>query len=154
MRSGLEVINISTAKAKEYLKSIRTLDRTIKIKNEELRSLQLNLAQISSQPLNERVLSSNTSDTMKAIDTIVDMQVEIRREICNLVHLKNEARNKINQLSDSRYIDILTDYYINCKTWEQVEEDMNTREYKYSLRHIYRLHGDALQEFREKFNMI
>lgn len=125
------------------------LDRTIKIKDEELHSLQLNLAQISSQPLNERVLSSNTSDTMKAIDTIIDMQVEIRREICNLVHLKNEARNKINQLSDSRYIDILTDYYINCKTWEQVAEDNG-----YSDRHVRRLHGYALQSFRKKFNMI
>lgn len=147
MRSGLEVVNISTAKAKEYLKSIRTLDRTIKIKNEELHSLQLNLAQISSQPLNERVLSSNTSDTMKAIDTIVDMQVEIRREVCNLVHLKNEARNKINQLSDSRYIDILTDYYINRKTWEQVADNMG-----YDLRWVYRLHGRALQVFEKLLN--
>lgn len=84
---------------------------------------------------------------MKAIDTIVDMQVEIRREVCNLVHLKNEARNKINQLSDSRYIDILTDYYINCKTWEQVADIMG-----YDLRWVYRLHGRALQVFEKLLN--
>ncbi|MCH5297854.1 MAG: hypothetical protein J1E85_09310 [Ruminococcus sp.] len=142
-------MNISTVNAKEYLKSIRTLDRRIKIKEEELYSLQLNLAQISSQALNERVLSSSTNDTMKAVDEIVDMQAEIRREICNFVHLKNEARNKINQLSDSRYVDILTDYYINCKTWEQVAEDNG-----YSDRHVRRLHGYALQSFRRKFDMI
>lgn len=84
---------------------------------------------------------------MKAIDTIVDMQVEIRREVCNLVHLKNEARNKINQLSDSRYVGILTDYYINCKTWEQVAEDMNL-----DLRWVYRLHGRALQILEKILN--
>ena len=147
MRSGQEVRYISAINAKEYLKSIRKLDRTIKIKTEELYSLQSNLAQISSQGVNERVLSSNTSDTMKTVDKIVDMQVEIRREICELVQIKKEARNKINQLPDIRYIDILTDYYINCKTWEQVAEDMNL-----DLRWVYRLHGRALQVFEKILN--
>ncbi len=135
--------------AKEYLSSVRLADRHIKIKEEELHQLQLNIAQISPQTTGERVQSSNKSSFTQTIDKIVDLHNEINSEITSLVELKSEVRNKINQLSDKRFIIVLTDYYINCKTWEQVAKDNN-----YTDRHVYRLHGLALQNFRKKFNMI
>lgn len=128
--------------AKEYLKSIRTLDMAIKVKEEELYRLKLNIASLSPQTTGERVMNSSTSDMMSTVDKIVDMQAVINAEIDRLVNLKEEARSKINQLKDTRYVSLLTDYYINCKTWEQVADDMG-----YDLRYIYKLHGRALQVF-------
>lgn len=128
--------------AKEYLKSIRTLDMAIKVKEEELYRLKLNIASLSPQTTGERVINSSTSDMMSTVDKIVDMQAVINAEIDRLVNLKEEARTKINQLKDTRYISLLSDYYINCKTWEQVADDMG-----YDLRWVYRLHGRALQSF-------
>ena len=77
------------------------------------------------------------------------MRNEINSEITSLVELKSEARNKINQLSDKRFIIVLTDYYINCKTWAEVSEGTG-----YEERYTRKLHGWALKEFRKKFNMI
>lgn len=128
--------------AKEYLNSVRLADKRIKIKNEELHQLQLNIAQTSPQSTGERVQSSNKSSFTQTVDKIVDLQAEISSEIDSLVELKAEARNQINQLSDERFIIVLTDYYINCKTWEQVAKDNG-----YSLRYIFKLHGKALRTF-------
>ena len=134
--------------AKEYLKSIRTLDMSIKVKEEELYRLKLNIASLSPQTTGERVMNSSTSDMMSTVDKIVDMQAVINAEIDRLVNLKEEARSKINQLKDTRYVSLLTDYYINCKTWEQVADDMG-----YDLRWVYRLHGRALQSFSKIFEI-
>ena len=134
--------------AKEYLKSIRTLDIAIKVKKEELYRLKLNIASLSPQTTGERVMNSSTSDMMSTVDKIVDMQAVINAEIDRLVNLKEEARSKINQLKDTRYVSLLTDYYINCKTWEQVAEDM-----EYDLRWVYRLHSRALQSFSKIFEI-
>lgn len=135
--------------AKEYLNSVRLADRRIKIKIEELHQLQLNVDQIIPQTTGERVQSSNKGSFTKTVDKIVDLQNKINSEIDSLLELKSDVRNKINQLSDERFIVVLTDYYINCKTWEQVAKDNN-----YTERHIRRLHGWALQKFRKKFDMI
>ena len=134
--------------AKEYLKSIRTLDMAIKVKEEELYRLKLNIASLSPQTTGERVMNSSNSDMMSTVDKIVDMQAVINAEIDRLVDLKEEARTKINQLKDTRYVSLLTDYYINCKTWEQVADDMG-----YDLRWVYRLHGRALQSFSKIFEI-
>ena len=133
--------------AKEYLNRVRLTDKRIKIKNEELYHLQLSIAQISPQTNTERVKSSNESGFMQTVDKIIDLQTDINAEIDKLVDLKNEARNKINQLDDERYIIVLTEYYINCKTFEQTAIDNN-----YSKRHVLRLHGWALQSFRKKYD--
>ena len=49
--------------------------------------------------------------------------------------------------ADYRYIAILTEYYINCQRWEDIAESMEM-----SVRHTLRLHGEALQVFRKKFD--
>lgn len=128
--------------AKDYLNSVRMLNTAIKVKESELYQLKLNIASLSPQTTVERVKSSSSGDIMKTVDKIVDMQAEINAEIDRLVDLKKEVRLKVNQLTDSRYVDILIDYYINCKTWEEVANDL-----KYNLRWVYRLHDRALQSF-------
>lgn len=134
--------------AKEHLKQARTLDMEINTKLEEIHQLQLKASCAQSVAVSERVQSSRDNSSNTIIDKIVDMQNEINAEINKLVDLKAEIREKINQLSDERYIMVLTEYYLNCKTWEQVAEDNN-----FSRRHIFKLHGQALQAFRKKFDM-
>lgn len=135
--------------AKEYLNSVRLADRRIKIKIEELCQLQLNVDQIIPQTTGERVQSSNKGSFTKTVDKIVDLQNKINSEIDSLLELKSDVRNKINQLSDERFIVVLTDYYINCKTWAEVSKSIG-----YEERYTRKLHGWALQKFRKKFNMI
>ncbi len=134
--------------AKEYLSRARSADRRINAKNRELHGLRLNVAQMGAQSNSERVQRSSSGDGMKIVDKIIDLQNEINGEIDALVELKKEIRGKINQLGDERYITVLTDYYINCMTWEQVAISSY-----FDLRYVYKLHGRALQSFRDKFGM-
>lgn len=72
------------------------------------------------------------------------MQDKINEEIAGLVELKEQARTLIHRLTDERYKTVLTEYYLNHKTWEQVADCMN-----YDLRYVYKVHGRALQAFSE-----
>ena len=109
---------------KDYLYSVRVSDKLIRTKEHELSKLRLNIAQVSVRQ-NEPVKTSGVNDPMRIA----------------------EIRSKINALDDYRYIAILTEYYINCQRWEDIAESMEM-----SVRHTLRLHGEALQAFRKKFN--
>lgn len=132
--------------AKEYLNAVRLINKRINVKSDELYHLQMNIARISPQTTNDRVQSSSDNDPMKIVDKIVDLRNEINAEIDELVDLKIAVRAKINQLSDERFVIILTDYYINCKTWEQVATDNH-----YDIRYVFKLHDHALMEFEKNF---
>lgn len=96
-----------------------------------------------------RVKTSSTHDPMKLVDVIVDFQAEIRQEIAQAISLKKEIHHKINQLSKPIYVGVLTDYYINNMGWCKISERLHISE-----RQLYRIHGNALSEFRKKFDMI
>ena len=82
---------------------------------------------------------------------VSETTIKNEKHLRNLVvrNLKKEIHGKINQLSKPIYIGILTEYYINARPWREISEILNISE-----RHIYRIHGNALNEFRKKFNMI
>lgn len=130
--------------AKEYLKQARTIDMEINTKIEELHQLKLKASCVQSVAISERVKTSHENSSNKIIDEIVDLQNEINTEIDKLVDLKTEIRKNINKISDTRYVSILTNYYINRKTWEEIAEIT-----KYDLRWVHRLHSRALKALEE-----
>ena len=73
------------------------------------------------------------------------MEEEVTRMIDQLIDLKNRIIGEIHQLDDERYIRILEMRYMDQDTWEQIAVNMHM-----DVRHIYRLHGYALQEFTMK----
>ena len=137
-----------TLNAKEYLNRVRFADRLINVKDKELHRLRLSITQMSPQTNGDRVKSSNTTDFTQTVDKIVDLQNEINSEIDDLICMKNDVRSKINGLDDAIYILVLTEYYLNCETFEKTAETIGC-----SDRWIRALHGKALQAFRKKYNM-
>ena len=112
---------------------------------DELYHLKLKSLQVSPQSQGERVQSSGGGgDFTKIIDKIFLLQDKINEEVDQLVELKEQARTLIHRLTDERYKTVLTEYYLNHKTWEQVADCMN-----YDLRWVYRIHGRALKEFNK-----
>ena len=142
-----EAAIIEANRAKEYLNQARGIKALLKVKQSELDEL---IKQLDSSPAQDvKVRTSTVSDKMKLVDVIVDYRAELLRETAALINLKKEIHGKINQLSKPIYIGILTEYYINARPWREISEILNISE-----RHIYRIHGNALNEFRKKFNMI
>lgn len=137
-----------TMNAKEYLNRVRFADISINTKSDELYHLKLKSLQVSPQSQSERVQSSGSGgDFTKIIDKIFLLQDKINEEVDRLVELKDQARTLIHRLTDERYKTVLTEYYLNHKTWEQVANCMN-----YDLRWVYRIHGKALKEFSKVLN--
>ncbi len=50
-----------------------------------------------------------------------------------------EVKHVIDQLNDNALVKLLTEYYVNGRTWDDVADAMN-----YSLRNVMRLHKRAL----------
>lgn len=128
--------------AKEYLTQARMLDFEITCKQEELNQLHLKATCVKTVVISERVQSSHENSSNQIIDKIVDMQSEINAEICKLIELKTKIREEIKKVSSAMSRIILTEYYLNLKTWSNIAE-----KHGYTERNIHYLHGRALKEF-------
>ena len=65
-----------------------------------------------------------------------------------LMALRLEICDEIEALADERYRNLLYRRYVNMWTWEEIAVEMHM-----VVRHIYRLHGDALQVFAKKYKI-
>lgn len=125
--------------AKEYLSQYRHLDASINAKLEQMRRMR-ELSVLVSPSQSDGGRSGCTSDRVgNIVAKIADLSAEINADIDKLVDLQREITAVIDRVPDPRFRLLLTEYYINCKTWEQVAVDMG-----YTWRHTMRLHGFAL----------
>lgn len=126
--------------AKEYLSQAYRLDQRIDSKIEQVASLN-DLATkctttISGMPHNP---SRSTSPMADTIDKIIDLQVEINRDIDALVDLKREIVTVIKAVDNPEYQTLLEKRYLCFLHWEQIAVDMN-----YGIDNIFKLHKKAL----------
>lgn len=129
--------------AKSYLNQIRIIDQDIQSRIEEKQRLYATL--IGSPSITHDVVQSSKTDAYdERYMKIIEAGEEIDKRIDKLVDKKIEASRKIDELGkeNNTSMVILRERYINLKTWEQIACQMN-----YSIRHINRLHGEALDQF-------
>ena len=69
--------------------------------------------------------------------------------IDEFVDLKDKIINEIHQLKDYRHIDVLYQRYVQYHSFELIAVNMG-----YTIRRVYQLHGDALQEFQKVLQFI
>lgn len=143
-------------KAKEYLRSIGELDRSINTKQRVLDGLERDKKRLSAITYDSiRVQSSVHSDPTEIIDKIDKLQREINFDIDRLVDLKAEAKKKISRVYNQRFINLLTDVYINGMTIERFAELWSKKQNReMSVRTVQRWHGQALQIFRKENHML
>ena len=126
--------------AKEYLNQAYRLDQRIDSKIEQVASLNdlatKCTATISGMPHNP---SRSTSPMADTIDKIIDLQVEINRDIDALVVLKREIVTVIKAVDNPEYQTLLEKRYLCFLHWEQIAVDMN-----YGIDNIFKLHKKAL----------
>lgn len=134
--------------AKEYLRQIAALDAKINGRLKQLENLK-HLAAITRSPSDispDKVQTSVEGDRMAAIIAEwVDIEREIDDDVDKLVRTKHRIIGEIHQLVDARYIQILELRYVELMTFEQIADEMGI-----VLRHVYRLHGGALEAFRKE----
>ena len=129
-------------KAKEYLSQAYRLDKRINSKLDQIASLNELATKctstLSGLPRNPNRGGSTVAD---AIGNVIDLQVEINRDIDRLVDLKQEITATIKAGGNNEYQTILEKRYLCFQSWEQIAVEMG-----YDVRHIYRLHQQALSD--------
>lgn len=77
----------------------------------------------------------------RPMDKVLEIDVEINREIDEMQIARKEIRDTLNQLEDEN-LKLLMEYrYIDGMTWEQIAVKMN-----YCWRQVCRKHGQALTQ--------
>lgn len=92
----------------------------------------------------DKVQTGRTNGTEDAVNTYMKYSDKLLEKLQELYAVKTEIALAIFKLQDVRYRTLLELYYLKKLTWEKVAEEMHI-----DVRHIYRLHGQALKEVEE-----
>lgn len=137
-----QVTQADVKHVKTYLRKARELDALVHTKLSEIDRLRELAECLSSPRMGDKVSSNKGNTSMQTVDKIVDLQAEIRKEIAELVSLIGEIHEKIELLENPTEKAVLTERYINVKSWEEIAEIIG-----YSDRNTRYLHGRALLNF-------
>ena len=78
-----------------------------------------------------------------AVAKIIDLQNEVAVDMEHLVELKAEIITTIKAVDCIEYQLILEKRYISGKSWPEIAVDLG-----YKMRHLYKLHDDALEKIK------
>ena len=137
-----QVTQADVKHVKTYLRKARELDTLVHTKLSEIDRLRELAECLSSPRMGDKVSSNKGNTSMQTVDKIVDLQAEVNKEIAVLVDLIAEIHTKIEQLENPTERAVLTERYINVKSWEEIAEIIG-----YSDRNTRYLHGKALLNF-------
>lgn len=114
----------------------------VKQAEEELTAIKADILSLKASSMTEHVSGTKESD-------LADKYIKLERyfdaviaEWDKLIDMRIEAKAMIRSLPDETQQAVLYARYINCKRWEDIASGMG-----YSWKHIFRLHGKALQSF-------
>lgn len=131
---------------KEYLQSIRKLYLEIEAKKRQRERLYYTLTgsniKIKAVDVQTSIGGDRLGDTMAEV---ADLDKTIREDITTLCDMQDKAMALFKTLSKPEYRAIMTDYYLNAYTWDQVAEYNG-----YSTQTVYKIHGIALQELKSR----
>ena len=130
--------------AKEYLSQAYRIDQRINSKLEQVTSLRNLLGKatgtLSGAP---KAATPNPHSMEDTICKMVDMENEINDDIDRLVDLKADIMRRVKCVENTEYQTLLELRYLCFKTWEQIAVAMG-----YNLRHVYRLHDEAVESIK------
>lgn len=130
---------------KKYLQQIHIYDSHIITKLEELQHLKEMALRITPTLKDDVVSGGGSQDKLSdAVAKIVDLEVEINRDIDRYVNAKQEISATLGKLTDPDQLRVLHMRYVQYKTWEQIACEMG-----FSYRWVCTIHGRALQEIEK-----
>ena len=124
--------------AKEYLLRAWHIDRRIDARIEERDRLFERVESVRSPRLTGMPRGGH-SDWTASVDRLIDLCHDIDAEIRELCRIKREVNEAIDSVEDMRMRRVLELRYRNYMTWEQIAAERG-----YEVRHVHRLHGEAL----------
>ena len=126
---------------KEYHNKLRTLDKQIDSKLEQIDRLRSLAERVTTTLSFTPKGAGGANRTEYCIERIWQLEKEVTEDIDRLVDMKSGIRGAIERVENDKYRMLLEYRYLCGNTWEQIAEKM-----RIDLRWVYRMHGRALQE--------
>ena len=134
--------------AKEYLRRIRDAEsdlRSAELDYQRARDDVINLKAIEYDK--DRVSNSHIGDLSDAIAALEKYAERVNAKWDGLIAMREEAKERIGEIADGRYREVLYRRYLQGESWEYIAVGMG-----YSFRQVTRLHGGALRAIAEKMS--
>lgn len=93
---------------------------------------------------NVKVQTSSGNGTETRFAAYSEYARLLDEKVEELLTYRVKMLEQIKRVENSTYRTLLISRYINCKTWESIADDM-----LYDVRHVHRLHGAALRNFKD-----
>ena len=133
--------------AKEYLRRIRDAEsdlRSAEMDYQRARDDVMNLKAIEYDK--DKVSNSHIGDLSDAIAALEKYAERVSAKWGELIAMREEAKERIGEIADGRYREVLHRRYLQGESWEYIAVGMG-----YAYHHIHKLHGQALNEFEAVF---
>lgn len=132
---------------KEYLSQIRTFDKRIKRKTDEIDRLRNVAISIGMDMTKERVQTSGTKDRVgNSVSAIVDAQNDALKCVADYVELRSRIVDQISSMDKMIHSDILYLRYVEGKKYKLIADELS-----YSEDYVIHTHTEALAAFAEKY---
>ena len=135
--------------AKEYLRRVRDAEsdlRSAEMDYQRARDDVMNLKEIEYDK--DKVNNSHIGDLSDAIAALEKYAARVSEQWDRLIAMREEAKERIGEIADGRYREVLHRRYLQGESWEYIAVEMG-----YAFRTVTWLHGRALAQFKvpEKF---
>lgn len=127
---------------KEYLQQLFWMEDEVKDLINERILLNSNTLRVSKLK-DVNVQSSQVRTVEDTYLSLIDFSIKIQQKGDELLNLKIQISSQIDEMHTPEYRRVLRYRYLMGFSWKKVAELMG-----YDERHIYRIHGNALQEFK------
>lgn len=135
---------ITMSEAREQLEKIGVIDQDIKHLEEQIRELREKATSTGISLNPDRVQTSPGEGTPNIVTRYLDLEREMQQYHIELEERKLALTKKIHEVPDGRHVMVLYERYVRLKTVETIAAEQS-----YSEGHVWRLHGDAIREFKK-----
>jgi len=133
---------------KEFLNSVLISWRELECKLEQHQRLKNMATKITSTISGTPAVSDKSfSRVENAVASVLDNSDEVAEEVVEFFNRYQNAEKLISRVPALEERLILSYRYLSFNSWREIAQRM-----KVSLRHIHRLHGDALDIFEKIFS--
>ena len=123
--------------AKQYMNRVRRVDQEIQTLERMIQKTRDSVESITQKYDGD---GAQVTKNPHKFDRLVELEGLVDQKIQEQLTLKAETLLTIGKLKDRRQRMVLTEHYLEMKTFEEISVDMH-----YSWRQIHRIHGFALK---------
>ena len=128
---------------KAYLRGYKRVCNRIKTLGLQIQEVREAKQQAKAQELSDMPKGNKQSDLSDYIVKLERLEEKVAYKLEEKKREKIEIENAITDVPDDVESDILYKRYIQLMDWEEIAEEIG-----YSVRHVYRYHGEALHDLK------